>query len=105
MMKTNKIENLMIGEYKDIYQLTLNDNGKETIKTFETKKEAKAQLNKMVKSLMKMFSDLEKFYEEKTNWYELIILADENLDEDEIANGNNITLEIKLVEEEIMEEE
>ena len=104
-MKANKTENLMIGEYKDVYQLTLNDNGKETIKTFETKKEAKAQLNKMVKSLMKMFSDLEKFYEEKTSWYELIILADKNFDEDEIVDGKNITLEIKLIEEETMEEE
>ena len=53
---------------------------------------------------MKMFN-LEKFYSEKSSWYELLILADENLDEDEIANGNNITLEIKLVEEEMMEEE
>ena len=104
-MKANKTENLMIGEYKDVYQLTLNDNGKETIKTFETKKEAKTQLNKMVRSLMKMFSDLEKFYEEKTNWYELIILADKNFDEDEIVDGKNITLEIKLIEEETMEEE
>ena len=104
-MKKNEMKNeVMVIGSNDKWELKLNDHGKETIKTFEGKKEAKSQLNKMAKSLMKMFN-LEKYYSEKSNWYELIILANMELDEDEIADGNNITIEIKLVEEEIMEEE
>ena len=104
-MKKNEMKNeIMVIGNNDKWELKLNDHGKETIKIFEGKKEAKTQLNKMARSLMKIFN-LEKFYSEKSNWYELLILADENLDEDEIADGNNITLEIKLVEEEMMEEE
>lgn len=103
-MKKNEMNEIMVIGSNDKWELKLNDHGKETIKIFEGKKEAKAQLNKMTRSLMKMFN-LEKFYSEKSSWYELLILADENLDEDEIADGKNITIEIKLIEEEIMEEE
>ena len=101
--KINEMNSTTI-EYNDKWEFRMNDNGKETIRLYNSKKEAKEQFNKVSRSLRKMFN-LEKFYSEKSSWYELLILADESLDEDEIANGNNITLEIKLVEEEIIEGE